>query len=73
MPGLNFEAYTRVEDNALIKAVAEHGCKWVTIAGVMTNRSQNSVKNRYHTLSKSKKHERWLTDSAQTAMDELAK
>lgn len=50
-PKLNHGPFTDTEDAALQAAVQEHGTKWSKIAqDVMLGRSENALKNRYHSL-----------------------
>lgn len=45
-------SWTQEEDNLLIKLHAEYGNSWVKIAGFMSGRSDNSIKNRWNSTLK---------------------
>ena len=71
-PGLKFTPFDRHEDTAIVHAVAAHGSHWVKVATSVPGRSHNSVKNRWHTLSKSRKHFTWLMQVKAEAAQALA-
>jgi hypothetical protein len=52
-PAINHAPWTHAEDQRLIELHRMHGNAWVKISGLMANRSDNAVKNRWNsTLSK---------------------
>jgi hypothetical protein len=54
-PRLNHGPFDDAEDQRLIDIHATIGPKWAKISRLMAGRSQNTVKNRWHTLNKSHK------------------
>jgi hypothetical protein len=47
-PDLRTQAWTDREDETLATLVRYHGHRWSTISGLLSGRSENDVKNRWH-------------------------
>jgi hypothetical protein len=65
--------WTAKEDLTIQMAVRAHGHKWTLIASKLEGRTDNSVKNRYHTLittAVAKMHDRGVADGSSSWSDE---
>ena len=51
-PNINHNSWTKEEDELILKYRLEYGNKWVKIASLLKNRSDNAVKNRWNATLK---------------------
>jgi hypothetical protein len=62
-PNLNQSPWTPEEDQLLLAQFSYHGPKWNTIAKAFRNRSDMSLRNRWHKLDRRMKRSETFTDS----------
>ena len=70
-PGLNKGQWTKEEDELLIEMQKELGNKWSEISKALKGRNENSVKNRWKSLSKLSIHQDSLRDCLLPFYDDL--
>ncbi|GMH53600.1 hypothetical protein TrRE_jg9208 [Triparma retinervis] len=58
-PCLNTSPFTTADDKKLFLLHKQHGSKWVKISKVMTDRSENSLKNRWNSKAFQKASAGW--------------
>ena len=58
-PSLNTAPFTAVEDRQLFALHQEYGSKWVKISKIMSDRSENSLKNRWNSKAFQKSQAAW--------------